>query len=260
MSRASFVAFLSRHRTASAFAAGALSVGVVTGGGVAIASIPSPAGVLNACVARSSGAIRIVDVAKAQRCRATETSVSWSRGFRNLGAWSARPTYAVDDVVTISGSSYVAKAASRNVKPTAGTVKSKAVWTQLAARGAKGATGAAGAAGPAGATGATGPAGSTGATGATGPTGPTGATGLSGYERVQGAVVNTTPLASNTATATCPAGKVVVGGGFTMGANDAFMTESYPSSTTVWTVKVFTSATFSAYQLTAYAICVTVAS
>jgi hypothetical protein len=65
------------------------------------------------------------------------------------------------------------------------------------------------------ATGVSGATGPTGPTGSTGPTGPTGPAGVSGYQ-----VVTTTITAGGTTlvgTATCPSGKVAVGGGARIG-------------------------------------------
>lgn len=72
--------------------------------------------------------------------------------------------------------------------------------------------------GPAGAQGPSGPAGPAGATGAQGPQGPQGPAGPAGADGVSGYQVVTTQAANSTAdwqvqTASCPAGKVVVGGG-----------------------------------------------
>jgi len=82
-------------------------------------------------------------------------------------------------------------------------------------RGAIGPQGAAGAQGAAGLQGAAGPQGAQGAAGPAGPTGPAGADGgLVGYEIVTGAPLAV--LGSDfvvTVAVTCPAGKVVLGGG-----------------------------------------------
>lgn len=78
--------------------------------------------------------------------------------------------------------------------------------------GATGATGATGAPGPVGATGATGAQGLRGLTGLTGNTGPTGPAGPVNVTYVR----STTDIAGNTFSsrfATCPAGRVVIGGG-----------------------------------------------
>jgi hypothetical protein len=52
-------------------------------------------------------------------------------GFTPRGAWSSGSTYAVNDVVTVSGTSYLAIQASTNQNPTTAT----AYWQVLAAKG-----------------------------------------------------------------------------------------------------------------------------
>ena len=84
------------------------------------------------------------------------------------GAWSSAVTYAVRDVVSYDGSSYVATKPQTNVLPLdAGS------WAPLSLRGADGA------AGPQGPAGDTGPRGLQGPPGMPGPAGPTGPGGLS---------------------------------------------------------------------------------
>lgn len=63
------------------------------------------------------------------------------------GAWSSATAYVVGDIVTRTGSSYIALLASTNVDPSSGS--SSATWGVLAAAGATGATGPAGSAGSA---------------------------------------------------------------------------------------------------------------
>jgi hypothetical protein len=119
-----------------------------------------------------------------------------------------------------------------------------------------------GATGPKGATGPIGPAGATGVPGATGAAGATGATGMSGYEVVAGNIGSGSGSGFNIAdsTASCPAGKKVVGGGFNTTGNNADVCTVYsePFGTTGWTVRT-TKLTISAYSLQARAICVNVA-
>ncbi|MEA2169736.1 MAG: hypothetical protein QOF76_3036, partial [Solirubrobacteraceae bacterium] len=86
------------------------------------------------------------------------------------GAWSAATAYDANDVVSNSGSSFLALAASTNKPPGS----NPALWALLAKAGSNGAKGATGPTGPKGATGPTGPRGATGNKGATGPTGPSG--------------------------------------------------------------------------------------
>jgi hypothetical protein len=113
-------------------------------------------------------------------------------------------------------------------------------------KGDKGDTGAAGVSNVPGPTGPTGPAGPKGDTGAAstvaGPKGDTGASGVSGWVRI----VSSTTAA--TSTATCPAGKKVLGGGASGNVES-----SYPGSDTTWTA----TATLSSKTVTAYVICAT---
>jgi hypothetical protein len=138
--------------------------------------------------------------------------------------------------------------------------------------GLTGPTGTQGPIGPTGTTGSTGATGSTGSAGATGSTGPTGATGPTGLaasQIVAGTAVQTanapalgTPV---TSTATCPAGKTLLGGGgrvFTSGSgtpNDAAMlSESYPSAAGTWKAVGTVAATLSGSQkivVEAYVVC-----
>lgn len=86
-------------------------------------------------------------------------SVSSGSSFNLRGAWIANTAYAIGDVVTYQGSSYVTKAAF-----TSGPTFDATKWTLLAQAGAQGATGV-------------GVKGDTGATGGTGPAGPSGLKG-----------------------------------------------------------------------------------
>ena len=100
-----------------------------------------------------------------------------------------------------------------------------------------------------------------GLTGATGPTGPAG-TGATGFQRVVGTATATDATVPKTATATCPAGKVAVGGGYVaatateVGELTVFANRS--TSDTVWSV----SATVDSgpnllWSLQAFAVCLT---
>jgi Collagen triple helix repeat (20 copies) len=137
-------------------------------------------------------------------------------GFKLQSAFASTTLYAVNDVVTYDGSTYVAlnpiqESNNGNLTPDADTTN----WAVMAAAGAAGQTGpqgpqgpigftgpqgsqgAMGATGPQGLIGLTGMAGATGATGAAGPqgpigltgaTGPTGATGATGLTGATGAI------------------------------------------------------------------------
>ena len=101
------------------------------------------------------------------------TGATGPPGVTWQGTWSSGTTYAVNDAVAYSGSSYISIQAGTNQQPDA----SAAFWSLLAQVGAIGAAGATGATGSQGATGATGPTGPQGPTGASGATGPQGAAG-----------------------------------------------------------------------------------
>jgi len=89
------------------------------------------------------------------------TSITW------LGPWSKTNTYAVNDVVSYNGSSYISLSGNTGQEPDI----SPGSWNLVASVGAQG---SAGVQGPIGLTGATGP------PGAAGPQGPVGATGMPG--------------------------------------------------------------------------------
>lgn len=103
-------------------------------------------------------------------------------GFDFRNAFATSDTYAVNDVVTYNGSTYVAIAANGPSSQTPD--QNPTAWSVMAQQGATGPTGATGAAG---ATGPQGPIGLTGATGATGTTGAAGAQGPMGLQGLTGA-------------------------------------------------------------------------
>ena len=76
-------------------------------------------------------------------------------GLTFRGAWTAGPSYTVNDAVQYSGSTYLAVAASAGVPPV-GASGSGSAWALLAAAGQPGPAGSTGAAGPTGATGSSG--------------------------------------------------------------------------------------------------------
>ena len=121
--------------------------------------------------------------------------------------------------------------------------------------------GPAGPAGPQGVAGATGPQGIAGPQGPVGLTGAQGAPGVSGYALANGTSgANTT--SDKTVTATCTAGKSILGGGFaTVGlstASGGTVYQNGPSSATAWTVRVRENQTGTpTWTLNVTAICVT---
>ncbi len=102
-------------------------------------------------------------------------------GFNFRNAFDPTATYAVNDVVTYNGSTYIAIAA--NGPSTQTPDQNTSAWSLLAQQGA---TGPQGPMGLTGAVGPQGPAGATGASGATGPQGPQGLTGAQGPQGSQG--------------------------------------------------------------------------
>ena len=113
-----------------------------------------------------------------QTCPAGEDLYTWQRtGFQWKDVWSSSTTYAVNDAVSLGGTSYLSLIDGNLNNP---PDSSPADWAILALEGAAGPTGATGATGVAGATGATGATGTAGATGVTGATGNPGAAGGTG--------------------------------------------------------------------------------
>lgn len=91
--------------------------------------------------------------------------------------------------------------------------------------------------------------------------GPPGAPGMSGYQVVTGPTVTSGIKLSTRATATCPAGKRAVGGGFLSGPpEDVDTVFSRPYRQRQWIVKRTESTGKPGdFVTTAYAVCVTVA-
>jgi hypothetical protein len=106
-------------------------------------------------------------------------------GFNFRNAFDPTATYAVNDVATYNGSTYVAIAANGPSSQTPD--QNPTAWGVMAQQGATGQTGATGATGATGPQGLIGLTGATGATGATGPQGVTGAMGPQGLVGAAGA-------------------------------------------------------------------------
>jgi len=108
--------------------------------------------------------------------------------------------------------------------------------------------------GPAGPQGSQGPQGAPGATGATGPKGDTGPAGPAGPAGRASEPTIVSETGNQLATATCPAGTTIVGGGGKV--QFGRLAQSYPSSTTAWTVVgPQRLKTWPQNQVSAYAIC-----
>jgi hypothetical protein len=134
-------------------------------------------------------------------------------------------------------------------------------------QGPKGDTGSQGLVGPQGDTGATGatgdqgiegPQGPKGDTGQQGPQGNTGPTYSIGYERVPGSPSANNGTSPKTQTASCPTGKVAVGGGWSATSinGEIAVTESRATSDTTWSVTAYEDNFDSNWILAAYVICV----
>jgi len=122
-------------------------------------------------------------------------------------------------------------------------------------RGLPGPTGPQGPIGPAGAAGAKGLAGPPGPAGPTGPAGPKGASGVTSSSVVQGTAVSSVadPTAGTitSATASCPAGRVLLGGGGQVSDGEPGVTGSKAATrTTATTASGSTSATGAANAVT----------
>ena len=102
------------------------------------------------------------------------------------GSWVSTAYYTPNDVVSRSGSSYLALLSGAGVDPVNEATNVAGKWALLAQRGQDGAAGVAGPQGAAGAPGSTGTQGPAGAQGAAGPIGLTGATGPQGTPGAQG--------------------------------------------------------------------------
>jgi hypothetical protein len=129
--------------------------------------------------------------------------------------------------------------------------------------GPSGPQGPAGPPGAAGPKGATGNKGDKGATGPTGPSGPQGSPGLSGYQVVTAhSAYDATSFKD--ATAMCPAGEKAVGGSQTWSGNGLVALYSLPYSDSSggsgWSAYGYSLNSSTTYYLTAYAVCVNVAS
>lgn len=131
------------------------------------------------------------------------------------------------------------------------------------AQGPQGPIGPQGAQGPVGATGAQGPQGEQGLPGRegkTGPQGPQGEPGISSYSIVR-VSSSTDSSFLKTATASCPQGKYVLGGGAYIDNNNARLQlqASYPDTKASWTAQAREQGNFGGtWTLTAYATCAAV--
>ena len=261
--------------------------------------IPNGRGVYTGCYATSTGDLRVI--AGSKGCRTGERRVTWNRRGQagpagpqgeqgTQGAQGAvGPTGARGSTGSQGPGGPQGAAGAAGAQGPAGADGATGPIGPQGPAGADGATGpqgaigppgpagADGATGPQGAVGSQGPPGAAGATGPAGPAGPAGATGATGAAGPAGPagsqLVTGTPATSAvnaaqntlvTATAACPAGKVVLGGGahITTTATQksrALLVSSYASNATTWTAigVVGTGALGSGNTMTvtAYALC-----
>ena len=152
-------------------------------------------------------------------------------------------------VVAMGGTGYAAtKLSGSNIK--AGTITGKQIKTRslpagkLSAKAIAQLRGAQGPAGPAG------PAGAAGADGARGPA------GIIGFKTVSSDVVALPSVAQKQATAKCPAGTIVVGGGVktSIVSPSVAINDSYPDGIDTWIADV-TNNSYTAMTFTVRAIC-----
>ena len=149
------------------FAAGLLVLAV--GVGVATGAIPDGRGVIHGCYQKNEGQLRVIDTGRGERCRPSETALSWNQQGPHGAAGPQGP------------------------KGDTGPQGPKGDTGATGPQGPQGGTGDTGPQGPKGDTGATGPQGPQGATGDTGPQGPKGDTGATGPQGPQGATGDTGP-------------------------------------------------------------------
>jgi hypothetical protein len=167
-------------------AAAALVLVGVAGG--AYATIPDANGVIQGCHTKLGGILRVIDVAKGERCRgATEVPISWNQ---------------------------------QGPQGPAGAQGPKGDTGAAGPQGPKGDPGLTGARGPQGLTGPQGSA------GPQGPAGPAGPSGVSGYEIVRSQLRVVGPNEWVVVAADCRAGKKAVGGGFV--SEDVDVNDSNP--------------------------------
>jgi hypothetical protein len=103
-------------------------------GGVAYGTIPDPGtGLIYSCYNKMTGALRVIDPSKGQKCASTETGLNWKKNALHWrGTWSSSTAYNVHDAVSLNGSSFIATAANTNSQPPS------ADWNLLASKGDQG--------------------------------------------------------------------------------------------------------------------------
>jgi hypothetical protein len=179
------------------------------------AAIPDSGGVISGCYQKNVGNLRVIDTSAGDSCRPSEIAISWSQTGPQGPAGPKGDTGATGPV---------------------GPAGPQGPTGPAGPKGDTGATGPTGPAGPKGDTGATGPTGPAGPAGPTGPKGDKGDPGAPGANGVSGYEVGSTSIDLPTAataggTFFCPAGKVVVGGGWdSNGGFNVFVEKSAPTA------------------------------
>lgn len=231
-------------------------------------SIPNARGVFSGCYDRP-GSLRLVPANVG--CRPDEKRVTWNRRGRRGPTGSAGPRGSPGPQGPQGAQGPTGAQGDRGAQGPVGAAGPAGPQGPPGADGATGAPGAQGDPGPQGAQGdpgVQGPPGSVGPAGPTGPAGATGPAGPAGSQRVPGTPVTSAVNAPQntlvTATASCPAGKVLLGGGahVTTTATQksrALLVSSYASSATVWTaigvVGTGSLGSGNTMTVTAYALC-----
>jgi len=200
-------------------------------------------GPIHACVQRHSGGLRIVG--PEDRCHPDESALTWNRNGPQGPAGPqgvAGPSGPQGPAGTAGQQGPAGPAGPQGAPGIAGpqgATGPAGPQGDLGPAGPQGDLGPAGpqgVAGPAGPQGDPGPAGPAGAQGDPGPVGPAGpqgdagpagAPGVSGWEYVTSAAVSLPTGGTKSAVARCPAGKQVLGGGFTSPGAGATVVESH---------------------------------
>jgi hypothetical protein len=254
-------------------AAGML-VAVAIAGGVAYATIPGPGNVYSACMLKGLGTIRLIDKSLPStnlmsHCTDKETEISWNQvgqpgpqGAKGEpGAPGTNGTDGTDGAAGKDGVSVMSAAEPAGANCADGGVQlTAAIGVSYVCNGKRGLQGDPG---PQGEPGTQGPQGLQGLPGPQGAPGPQGPAGVSGYQMVK-ATVSAPAQNVADASAACPLGKYILGGGADAGttgpasavlrsALDGFF-NGYPDS---WGVTYFNGTPFPV-NVTAYAICATV--
>ena len=257
----------SRGRRRAVLLGAAVVVGVPLAG-VAYAAVPGEDGVIHGCYA-ADGALRVLDTASSDRrkreCTSRETAISWNQEGPQGNTGPAGPE---GEVGPQGDPGPVGEPGPQGEKGPQGEVGPQGEKGDAGAAGAAGAVGPAGPQGEKGDTGAVGPVGPVGPAGPVGPQGPAGPAGpqgpagqagadggVTGWERVVAAGSFVGASQSFHLEATCPVGKVVVGGGFN--GNGGSVNVSRPISERTWVVSG--QAGDSGAIPSAYAMCVNVA-